>query len=126
MDNPHAEEAKARWGGTSAYRESARRSKRYGDTEWAAIRTEMEEIEQGFADAMTAGEPAESERATDFAEAARLHIDRWFYPCSRAMHGSLAEMYTADPRFKAHYDERADGLAEYVAAAIRANLDRTD
>jgi hypothetical protein len=37
------------------------------------------------------------------------------------MHVGLAEMYVADARFKAHYDERAPGLAEYVAEAIRAN-----
>ena len=40
------------------------------------------------------------------------------------MHAGLADMYTADERFRAHYEERADGLAEYVAAAIRSNLAR--
>ena len=50
-----------------------------------------------------------------------MHIDRRFYPCSHSMHVSLAEMYTVDPRFRAHYEDRAEGLATYVAAAIRAN-----
>jgi hypothetical protein len=126
MHNPHEEEARERWGQTAAYQESSRRTRGYGDAEWAKIRAESEEIERGFADALAAGEPADGERATDLAEAARLHIDRWFYPCSREMHGTLAGMYTADERFKAHYDERADGLAAYVAAAIDANLSRAD
>jgi len=40
------------------------------------------------------------------------------------MHVGLAAMYEADPRFTKHYEDRAQGLAGYVAAAIRANADR--
>ncbi len=40
------------------------------------------------------------------------------------MHAGLADLYTADERFRAHYEDRAEGLAEYVAEAIKANLDR--
>jgi hypothetical protein len=40
------------------------------------------------------------------------------------MHAALAEMYTADERFRAHYDDRVDGLAAYVSEAIRANRER--
>jgi len=114
-------EARERWGGTDAYQESARRTKRYTKEDWARINAAQEGIEAGFADAMAAGDPPEGERARHLAEQARLHIDRWFYPCSHRMHAGLAEMYVADPRFRAHYDDRAPGLAGYVAAAIRAN-----
>ena len=82
---------------------------------------EQEAIEAGLSAAMAAGAPSDGERATDLAERARLHIDRWFYPCSHAMHSGLADMYTADERFKANYEKRAEGLAEYVSAAIKAN-----
>ena len=114
-------EARERWGDTDAYRESTRRAKKYSKEDWARIRAELEGIEAGLADALAAGDAPDGERATHLAEQARLHIDRWFYPCSRAMHVGLAEMYVADARFRAHYDDRAPGLAEYVAAAIRAN-----
>jgi len=60
----------------------------------------------------------------DQAEEARMHIDRWFYPCSHRMHAGLADMYTSDVRFASHYDERAEGLASFVAAAIKANAAR--
>ena len=123
---PYEAEARERWGHTEAYQESTRRAKKYGDAEWKRIREEQEAVEQGFAAALAAGAPAEGERATDLAEEARLLIDRWFYPCSHEMHVGLAEMYTADERFRAHYDERADGLADYVATAIRANAERRD
>ena len=120
----HAAEAKARWGHTEAYRESARRSRAYAEADWARVNAESEAIEQGFAEAMTGGASAESDQAMDLAERARLQIDGSFYPCSHEMHVNLANMYTADARFRAHYDERAEGLADYVADAIRANAAR--
>lgn len=117
-------EARERWGETDAYRTSLQRTRDYSPADWKKIKSELEGIEAGLAAAMAAGDPADGERAMGLAEEARLHVDRWFYPCSHAMHGGLAEMYVSDDRFRAHYDDRADGLAEYVAAAIRANVAR--
>lgn len=118
------DEVRERWGDTGAYRESARRTRRYSEADWAQIKGEAEAIESGFASALDAGEPADGERARGLAEAARSHIDRWFYPCSPRMHSALADMYTGDPRFRAHYEDRAEGLAEYVSSAIKANASR--
>ena len=117
-------EAQERWGGTDAYKESARRTKKYTPDDWTTLKGQQEAIEAGLAAAMAAGEAPDGERATDLAEEARLHIDRWFYPCSHAMHSGLADMYTADERFKANYEKRAEGLADYVSAAIKANQAR--
>jgi MerR family transcriptional regulator, thiopeptide resistance regulator len=72
-----------------------------------------------------AGASPTSPEAMDAAESMREHIERWFYPCSHPMHVGLADMYVADPRFAAHYDNRAEGLAAFVASAIRANADRS-
>ncbi|MGB1779898.1 MAG: TipAS antibiotic-recognition domain-containing protein, partial [Longimicrobiales bacterium] len=76
------------------------------------------------ADAMVQGIDPDADAARALAERARLHIDRRYYACSHEMHSALADMYTADDRFRAHYDDRVDGLAEYVAAAIKANAAR--
>ena len=73
---------------------------------------------------LAAGADPEGEEAMAGAEAMRLHIDRWFYPCSPAMHSGLADLYESDARFRAHYEERAEGLAAFVAQAIRANAAR--
>ena len=116
----HQDEARARWGQSEAFRESARRTKRYTPEDWAALKAEVEAIESGLAEALAAGDASDSERARELAEAHRLHIDRWFYPCSYAMHRSLAQMYVGDPRFAAHYDAVAPGLAVFVREAIRA------
>lgn len=121
----HAAEAKERWGDTDAYRESTRRTSTYTADDWRAEGEQRWAIESGFADLLTAGIQADDARAAALAEEHRLHIDRWFYPCSYDLQIGLAEMYVADPRFAAHYDERAPGLATYVRDAILANaIDR--
>jgi hypothetical protein len=37
------------------------------------------------------------------------------------MHQNLGDMYLADPRFSAQYEERAVGLTQYMRDAIWAN-----
>lgn len=121
----YEEEAKARWGHTDSYKESARRTKNYTPEDWTRIKAENEQIEADFATALRAGFAPDSEQALALAERARLHVDRWYYPCTPAQHAMVAEMYTADGRFKEHYEKRAAGLAAFVSAAIRANASRS-
>jgi len=120
----HAEEVEERWGGTDAFQESYRRTSRYGKDDWLRIRSEGEAVEARLAELLEQGVPAQDARAMDAAEAHRQHISRWFYDCGKALHVGLADMYESDPRFARHYEDRAPGLAGYVAAAIRANAER--
>ena len=117
----YEDEVKERWGDTEAYRESMRRTRRYGKDDWARIKAEGEGVFAGLAELMAMGALAAGRAAMDLAEEHRCHIDRWFYPCSHEMHGCLAEMYTADPRFTEYFEKRAEGLAVFVQDAIRAN-----
>ena len=120
----YEKEAEERWGGTDAYKESARRTKRYTKEDWIEIRQETEAVNAGLAALMDEGVPADDPRAMDFAEEHRLQIDRRFYPCSHEMHVGLGEMYVADPRFKANYEKVRPGLAQYMCDAIKANAAR--
>ncbi|MHB8692733.1 MAG: TipAS antibiotic-recognition domain-containing protein [Solirubrobacteraceae bacterium] len=120
----YEDEARERWGHTDAYKESARRTARYGEADWAEIRSQTEAIHGDFAEVMRAGEPADGEAARAVAERHRLHISAWFYDCSYAVHCGLAEMYIADPRFSRDYERVAPGLARYVHDAIVANAER--
>jgi MerR family transcriptional regulator, thiopeptide resistance regulator len=122
----HGREAAERWGETDGYRESARRAGSYGREDWERIKAEADAIEADMAVLLAAGQAAEGEEAMAVAERHRQHISRWFYPCSHAMHRGLADMYEADPRFTAHYEERAQGLAAFNAVAIRANAARAE
>lgn len=117
----HAEETAETWGETDAYKTSARRVKNYSKDDWEKINLENERTLAAMARLLKDGADPEGEAAMDGAEAMRMHIDRWYYPCSRFMHAGLADMYEADPRFKANYEEKAEGLAAFVATAIRAN-----
>ncbi len=121
----HEAEAKERWGDTDAYKESARRTSKYGKREWQQIKSEAEQITRRLAEVMESGKPPASREAMDAVEAHRRHIDKWFYPCSKEMQRGLGEMYVADPRFSATYDRIRPGLSEFVRDAIRANAERT-
>jgi len=117
-------EVKERWGETDAYRESTKRTARYTKADWQRMGAESEEIEADMAKLLAAGEAPDSAGAMAVAERHRLHIDRWFYPCSHEMQAGLAEMYVADDRFRAHYDDRREGLAQFMHDAIAANARR--
>lgn len=120
----HEAEAKERWGDTDAYRESANRTKRYGQTEWSQISDEHAAIYADAVAAQQAGTAPDSEVAMDVAERHRDSISRWFYPCSPTMHAGLADMWEADPRFAENIDRFGTGLTAFLAAAVRANAAR--
>ena len=114
-------EAKERWGDTDAYKEAARRTKRYTKEDWARHRAEQETIYRDAAALLSAGKAPSDDAAMEVAERHRLLIDRWFYPCSVETHGGLASLYESDPRFAAGMDDHTPGLAAFLVAAIRAN-----
>jgi hypothetical protein len=58
------------------------------------------------------------------AEEARLLNGRWFYDMSGEMQAGLGRVFVEDPRFAAHYEQRAEGLAAHVSTAYVANGDR--
>ncbi|HSH45067.1 MAG TPA: MerR family transcriptional regulator [Longimicrobiales bacterium] len=120
----HATEVRERWGETDAYRESMRRARGFTKADWAAIQQEASDAEKHMAELLAAGADPEGAEAMAGAESLREHISRWFYSCSHRMHAGLADMYESDPRFTAYYDQRAEGLAAFVATAIRANAIR--
>ena len=127
-DDPtqHAAEARERWGDGEAYRESQARTRRYTKQDWLQVKAEMEDVEQRFAAALAAGEPADGEVARALAEEHRQHICRRFYDCDHAFHRSLADLYVSDERFAAHYERVAPGLAQYVHQAVHANAGSTE
>jgi len=121
----YQEEAKRRWGDTDAYAESARRTSHYSTEDWQRYEAANEEVCKTIAAPMDQGAPPTDPGALDAVEQARLQIDTWFYPCSRAMHAELGKMYVADPRFTATYDTIRPGMAQYICDATQANLART-
>lgn len=120
----YEEEVQQRWGDTEHYREASRRTAGYGPEDWANLKAEAEDLMRRFSAALQQGRAPEDPRVVELAEEHRLHIDRWFYPCSPSMHAALASMYRADSRFSASFERYAAGLTDYVALAIEANTAR--
>ena len=120
----YEDEARDRWGETDAYKESQRRAKTYGEADWAKIKAESHEIMEKVAELMASGAPANSAEAMALAERHRELISRWFYPCPLQMHAGLAQMYRADERFGEFFETYAEGMTEYFARAVEANVTR--
>lgn len=120
----HEAEARARWGETDAYKESARRTSTYTKADWARYKAEAHDLMSDAANLFRAGVAADGDEAMAVAERHRRSIDRWFYPCPPALHAGLADMYEVDARFAENIDRYAPGLTPWWSAAIRANARR--
>ena len=117
----YEQEAKQKWGQTDAYKESARRTKKYSKEEWVQYKAEHDALNTLLIQVMDAQLPADSIEATAIAEKMRLQIDQWFYPCSHEMHCQLAEMYIQDPGFTENYEKQRAGMAVFLNKAIKSN-----
>lgn len=120
----HETEVETRWSGP-LLDESRRRTGGYGKAQWQQIKAEGDGIALAFAAHLRRGDEPSDDAVVGIAESHRSHIDRWFYPCSTAMHVGLATLYVSDPRFQEYWDKHEPGLAAYVKAAIEANAART-
>lgn len=112
-------EAEQRWGSSEAFRESRRRTQRYTREDWQRFAAEQAQIYADLRAAQLAGEAPSGTAVLGVVERHRGSIDRWFYPCDRAMHGRLAELYEQDPRFAENIDKHGPGLTTFLVAAIR-------
>ncbi len=113
----HEDEARERWGGTDAWRQSQERAKRYSKNDWKRIQAEMDRLNGLLVNAMGAGTPTTSPAVMALAEEHRQLISRWFYDCSYEIHRGLGAMYVDDPRFTANIDTTAPGLASRSPSA---------
>lgn len=120
MLNEFEEEAKERWGETDAYQQSTSRTSKYTKEDFAAAKIDQEAATEMFVVAFGNSCPVTSEQAQAAVVAHRVAISKWFYDCSVDMQKNLAVMYIEDHRFKAYYDGRVRGLAQYVHDAIQA------
>jgi hypothetical protein len=118
--NSHSDEVWARWGDTDAYKQSTTRTSKYTKDDFAAAKVDQEAATEMFVVAFGNSYATTSEQAQAAVVAHRAAISKWFYDCSIEMQKNLAVMYIEDHRFKAYYDGRVRGLAQYVHDAIMA------
>ena len=119
MDS-YSQEVQERWGDTSAFKESKERTSKYTHADFAAAKIDQEAVTEDFAIAFGNRVGFRSAAVQEIVVAHRVAISKWFYECSVEMQKNLALMYINDDRFKAYYESRARGLAQYVHDAILA------
>lgn len=87
--------------------------------EYERVEALRKDCEALFKEALEEGDPAgdKAQRACDLH---RQWISAFWKAgtYSKEAHLGLGEMYVADPRFQAYYDELAPGLAEFLHAAL--------
>lgn len=119
----YAKEAKERWGGTDAYKESERKTARYTKKDWERINGTSSDIYIKIADLMDGGaDPGDAEVQ---AQTKRWydHITDSFYTCTPEIFRGLGEMYVADHRFTENIDKVRPGLAAFLKDAMKIYAD---
>ncbi len=117
----YADEVENRWGHTQAFAQSTSRTSKYRLEDFQAARLEAEQAEALLLEAFLNGHLSSSTQAKTAVQAHQDAITNWYYDCSDEMHVGLAEMYLLDERFKAHYENIHEGLAQYIHDAIIEN-----
>lgn len=116
----YAKEAKEKWGGTAAYRESTEKTKSYTKEKWNEVNSGMDSILAEFAQCKRNGSAPDSKEAQALVKKWQDFLTANYYNCTNEILSGLGEMYTADERFKANIDHHGDGTAEFMQAAIKA------
>lgn len=112
----YAQETKERYGNSDAYKESQKKTAKYGKADWENIMGEAGEIYSNLAKLMNR-DPSDKE-VQILVEQWRNHITKNFYNCTPEIFRGLALMYTADERFTENIDKYGDGLAQFLSDAM--------
>lgn len=113
----YADEAKQKWGGTEAFRESEQKTANYSAEKWGEVNTGLNAVLAEFAaikDSVTPG----SETAQSLVRKLQTYITDNFYTCTPEILRGLGQMYVADERFRANIDKNGIGTAEFISEAI--------
>ncbi|MDU0204072.1 MULTISPECIES: MerR family transcriptional regulator [Paenibacillus] len=77
-----------------------------------------QEVISTLAEAFKTGDPA-SEAAQKAAELHKQWLSYYWSEYNKEAHAGLAQMYVDDERFKAYYDDKQPGTAQFLRDAIR-------
>ncbi len=114
-DKKYAEEAKARWGNTDAYKESAKRVAKMTKEDIAKIQKAGDDLMKEIVENMSNGPTS-----PQVQKLIERHYEglRNFYEPNLEVYRGLANMYVEDPRFSAFYEKYAKGLAQFMKTAM--------
>ena len=116
--NQYKDEAKQRWGETSAYKEYEKKSRGRNRESNRAVFDGMDDILHEFALCMQDGASPDSAAAQRLVKLLQAHITEHFYTCTASILAGLGQMYIADERFTKNIDKHAEGTAAFISKAI--------
>ena len=114
----HENEARERWGNTSAFREHEQKTKNYTKETWAEANDGLMAIFAEFAACKDSGASADSAEAQSLVAKLQAHITENYYTCTREILFGLGQMYVGDERFQKNIDKHAEGTAAFASRAI--------
>jgi MerR family transcriptional regulator, thiopeptide resistance regulator len=120
--DPHAEEAKRRWGHTEAYRQSRERVKKMSKDDFKRVQNEGDAITKAIAALKVEGATPADPRVQGQVAKHYAWL-RHFYEPNPEMYRGLGSMYVDDPRFTATYEKYAPGMAVFMRDAMHAFCD---
>ena len=122
--NRYENEARERWGDTSAYREHQEKTKHYTKEKWAEANDGMMAFFAEFAACKANGTSPDSAEAQALVEKLQAHITENYYTCTDEILAGLGKMYVADERFKKNIDKYGEGTAEFASEGIRIYVEK--
>ena len=112
----YEDEAKQRWGGTDAYKESQEKTAGYSKDKWNDVLGGLNGVFAEFSECKNGGD---GETAQRLVKKLQDYITANFYHCTNEILAGLGQMYICDERFKKNIDSHGEGTAEFVSEAIK-------
>lgn len=113
----YAKEARERWGNTSAYEESIKKTKTYTQEDWNVANEQMTAIFAEFGRQKKCAPDSAAAQAA--VKSLQDCISQFYYACDKEVLAGLGQMYASDQRFAENIDKMGgSGTAEFAAKAI--------
>lgn len=112
--------------GSDALEAANRKIRNMSEPEWRRFKSIENEILSRLAEGVRTGILPESDAAREIVGLHREWLENVWEQYSSQAHKGIAEMYTADPRFRQYYDCEVTGCAELLKAAICCWADKID
>jgi hypothetical protein len=112
-------EAEERWGNSDAWRQSQERIKHWTKADYERVKRDGKAFLKVLATAMDHAPGSPEAQALVAQHRAGINT---FYDCTDEIYAGLADMYVADPRFAAYYDNERPGLAAFLREAMLISL----
>ena len=117
-------EAKQRWGKTTAYKEHQEKTSGYTKDKWQDVNNGLMRVFARFAECKKNGHTPESNEAQALVKELQTYITENYYTCTDEILAYLGQMYVCDERFKNNIDKHSIGTAEFVSRAIEAHINK--